>query len=770
MTPVDIAFSSKTLELTLPAPIAIPFARFNTEILPTDKTLALFDTVEAALRFLTYVCLADVCSQNADPTNLRAHINDKHFGQSLTMGQWIGALRDAMKSVRNCPDNLVSELGELSLAPYGPILDLRNCMIHNAGSTHRGPEESERLLREAKPLFLQLMHALAFLGNYDLVAVRPHDCSYRFRYEVVRFMGMGPGWRSTVLTLSEPIDLPENVPLLCPAKKGRVLPLWPFFLCEFQSPVNSGASLYVLASGNRTPDGFKPDNRAFLYTSCCHRHFLSRGSQDASLGRIEWLCSEAATIATVGSAESAVTLLRNSVERNRSYWPGRLVHGKRGGEYQLKELLGAGGQGAVYLAVGSDGSPCCIKLLSMGNGFDAAVCERFDRQVAAFERCGPHRNLVAILDHGEETAPEGNVCFLAMELAERGDLARSLLTWGMVDDSEQGPRSKTDRLNLFLALLNAVDHLHSHGYIHRDIKPSNVLLADDGRPLLSDLDLICWSEQRNVPRLTSVGTPIGTMFYAAPEQRSGLGEATTSSDVYSLGLMLHDLLAGPPPNPDDRLSTMWLADFSARFGSELAEFLKRCTYEDPAKRFQDASEMLNRLSRIQFDSSVLSSEPIVRTSAAPRRSPLQAPPESSHRPSQAAPNLGERIATPELPHWDRLSAGDQKSINRVITLLQQGKFAQLTWSPRVYVENSPQLLKMIVAFSRAVTEFKTNLTANNEAEIGHDLKKCIAVLCRPDGIYRAYSEQLRPMLVRLTTLFRPLATSPEVQRNPCGLP
>jgi serine/threonine-protein kinase len=216
--------------------------------------------------------------------------------------------------------------------------------------------------------------------------------------------------------------------------------------------------------------------------------------------------------------------------------------GHRLGPWAVQRFLGEGGSSAVYLATRADEQfhkRVALKVLKRGRD-TVALVSRFhlERHILAGLE---HPNLARLIDAG--TTDDG-LPYFVMEYVEGAPLDR----W--CDERRLGPRA---RVELFLQVLAAVAYLHRNLIVHRDLKPSNILVTADGTAKLLDLGIAKLLDPERVGpdvRAAELVAPALTPAYASPEQHRG-DAITTASDVYSLGVLLAELLAGrrPPPAP-----------------------------------------------------------------------------------------------------------------------------------------------------------------------------------------------------------------------------
>jgi eukaryotic-like serine/threonine-protein kinase len=209
------------------------------------------------------------------------------------------------------------------------------------------------------------------------------------------------------------------------------------------------------------------------------------------------------------------------------------VVGKRVGEYQIVARIGSGGMGEVFRAVRADNEYnqlVAIKLVSTQDESGAIVSRlRSERQILAIL---DHPNIARLLDGG---TTEDGIPFFVMELIEGSPIDQYCATRNLSID---------DRLQLFLQVCSAVEYAHQHLVIHRDLKPANILVSADGVPKLLDFGIAKIlapeiADRSLDPTVTMVSAL--TPAYASPEQIKGQ-PITTASDVYSLGVILYELL------------------------------------------------------------------------------------------------------------------------------------------------------------------------------------------------------------------------------------
>ncbi len=262
---------------------------------------------------------------------------------------------------------------------------------------------------------------------------------------------------------------------------------------------------------------------------------------------------------------------------------GRLIAGR----YRIERLLAMGGMGEVFRAWDlRDERPVALKALKWGQRDNPRARERLRRE-AALLRDLAHPAVVEVLDQGD--LPDARP-FFTMELLEG-----ELLSWRL---AQRGPLPAEEAARIGAELADALAVAHRAGVIHRDLKPDNVLLLPDGRVKLLDfgaaLDLAA-------DRLTAPGRVCGTVEYMAPEQARG-EEADGRADVYGLGVVLFELLAGAPPWRDPNPvrvallhQTAALPPLPPHIPRRLRLTVERALARDPDARWPDADALADAL-------------------------------------------------------------------------------------------------------------------------------------------------------------------------------
>ena len=266
------------------------------------------------------------------------------------------------------------------------------------------------------------------------------------------------------------------------------------------------------------------------------------------------------------------------------------------GNYEILEQIGCGGMGVIYRARQRHSRRIvAVKRVLSYRADSHGALQRFRREAQAVASLD-HPNILPIYEVSES---EDGLPFFSMKLAEKGSLAENAAS--LRDE----PRKC---VQLMVKVARAVEYAHSRGVLHRDIKPGNILLNDRGEPLVSDFGLAKLLDGNN--DLTRSLTTFGTAGFIAPEQANGAAaDVTPAADVYSLGAVLFNVLAGRSPfvgsnpvsvirqaseTPAPKLRTL---SRNSGIDRDLETICARCLERDPKARYQSAGDFAADLKR-----------------------------------------------------------------------------------------------------------------------------------------------------------------------------
>ncbi|MDQ6642981.1 MAG: serine/threonine protein kinase [Chloroflexota bacterium] len=246
----------------------------------------------------------------------------------------------------------------------------------------------------------------------------------------------------------------------------------------------------------------------------------------------------------------------------------------RFGNYDLIRRIDVGGMGEVYLAHQRTAfdREVAIKIIRSDLVHDTTARKRFLREAEVNAHL-KHEHILPLFEFGEE---QGRL-FLVTPYIAGGTLWRRL---------QAGPLSLSEVYQLFTALVKAVAYVHRRGVVHRDLKPNNILLDQEGNTgevyvRLIDFGIASIQGMAASPPLTTAGSEVGTIAYMAPERLSGI--AAPSNDIYSLGVILYQMLTGQLPSADHRIS----------LPQPLEYVVEHSIAPNPVERFATDEDILN---------------------------------------------------------------------------------------------------------------------------------------------------------------------------------
>jgi tetratricopeptide (TPR) repeat protein/predicted Ser/Thr protein kinase len=284
------------------------------------------------------------------------------------------------------------------------------------------------------------------------------------------------------------------------------------------------------------------------------------------------------------------------------------------GDYRIREVLGRGGMGVVYLA--EQRRPrrtVALKVLRPGL-LTPMMLRRFEREMDILGRL-QHPGIAQILEAGTAETGDGAQPFFAMEYV-RGRPLTEYVEWADLPTRR--------RLELLVEICRAVQHAHQHGVVHRDLKPSNIVVDDDGRPKILDFG-IARSIDADVQATTlhtEIGQLLGTIGYMSPEQVAGDPRCIDArADVYALGVLGFELLTGRLPHDVSGKSipeaARIMSDYeptplrtiSRTYRGDVDTIIAKALEKDPDRRYQSAAELAADLERHLADQPIAARPP-----------------------------------------------------------------------------------------------------------------------------------------------------------------
>src|SRR6202162_3227090 len=261
------------------------------------------------------------------------------------------------------------------------------------------------------------------------------------------------------------------------------------------------------------------------------------------------------------------------------------------GKYEIRSELGSGAMGIVYLAEDPKlGRPVALKTTTAEVAGNPDLLKRFYREAqAAAKLC--HPNIVTIYEIDEANG----IPFIAMEFLEGVNLQKFV--------SERREFLIPRKLQIIIDVCKGLDYAHQHGVIHRDIKPGNIMLANNGQVKIVDFGIA----RVGVSSMTHTGVVLGTVMYMSPEQVQGQ-TVDNRSDLFSLGVVLYELLTYQSPFPGDDVPSILfkilneppepVIKYFRECPPQLEQIVGRALAKDRENRYQTAEDMAFDLQRL----------------------------------------------------------------------------------------------------------------------------------------------------------------------------
>jgi basic membrane protein A and related proteins len=312
------------------------------------------------------------------------------------------------------------------------------------------------------------------------------------------------------------------------------------------------------------------------------------------------------------------------------------------GRYHIIEPLGEGGMAMVYKAYDTRlERDVAIKVIRVDQFTPASLANmlaRFEREAKLLARLS-HPNIVSVIDYGEYE----NVPYLVMVYLPGGTLKGRLLG---------KPMPWRESFKLLLPIAQALDYAHEQHLIHRDIKPSNILLTQKGQPMLTDFGIAKILETEEVTALTGTGMSIGTPEYMAPEQWTG--GTSPQSDIYSLGVVLYEMVTGRKPYTADTPAAILLKQageplprprqYVPDLPDEVEKVLIKALAKQPEDRYQTMDEFAGALEGLISITGLYKIEPNSQQAVSPN-SPVEQAEVSSQVPDDSQTEIAQQVAS-----------------------------------------------------------------------------------------------------------------------------
>ncbi len=298
------------------------------------------------------------------------------------------------------------------------------------------------------------------------------------------------------------------------------------------------------------------------------------------------------------------------------------------GDYRIVRLLGKGGMSRVYLATDRNlQRDVALKVITLDRDRANELMKRFKREARTIGKLDSHPNIVTVYRY----ATQEDTHYMAMQLI-RGETLTQML--GRLK-RKKNYMPYADVLNIMRQVAAALDYAHKNQIIHRDVKPSNIMVEEEtGRVVLMDFGLVMEAGTES-----TLGTAFGTPRYIAPEQAISSQQAVPQSDIYSLGVILFEMLTGQVPFDEESAMSLALShitnpppsprEIRADLSESVAKIVLKALEKQPENRFSSASEMVMALQSALGEIPTATEMPVPAPTPMPMKSGAPAQPPSA---------------------------------------------------------------------------------------------------------------------------------------------
>lgn len=526
LTP-DTGDSSARLRHAIENRFPYPIARSFYQLRGVDDWLAeipqMANVLGVTLEHLAIIALSEYLSGEVRDVELNRRLLET-FQKPLSHGAWAGVLRDTLIFLRKQPqENFTREMlpsyfpsqGEksASLKDIGDkLVQLRNDLLKRTGGA-RPAREKHHLFKDQLVKFLQ---SVAFLKDYPLVSVKSTTTQGGIKSHSC-YLHVGFHDPFEQVSVQCDLDLENTRVVMLNPQATELLYLYPFYAA-------------------RECD------------ECGSIHLFHFNKMDK--GRIEYAATEGHSLRDATAGADLITLLEKPLGlplrhapkylclETREEWHRLSVRQHVNGKYEIVKHLRRGGMADVYQVTDlKNQTPLALKLLPFQFLSDRTMLQRF-RQEAARARSLEHPNITRVFDYGEDLVDH----YLVMELADGWKTGEGSIALDVGELPK--PLDEKQVIAIVKQACDGLDYIHRQQIIHRDIKPGNLLLFDDDCVKLADFGI---ARARESITLTMTGLAMGTPEYMSPEQAEGKKDLSFASDIYSMGIVMYELLAGHPP-------------------------------------------------------------------------------------------------------------------------------------------------------------------------------------------------------------------------------
>ncbi|MBI5929140.1 MAG: serine/threonine protein kinase [Chloroflexi bacterium] len=298
------------------------------------------------------------------------------------------------------------------------------------------------------------------------------------------------------------------------------------------------------------------------------------------------------------------------------------------GDYRVVRLLGKGGMSRVYLATDRNlQRDVALKVITLDRDRANELMKRFKREARTIGKLDSHPNIVTVYRY----ATQEDTHYMAMQLI-RGETLTQML--GRLK-RKKNYMPYADVLNIMRQVAAALDYAHKNQIIHRDVKPSNIMIEEEtGRVVLMDFGLVMEAGTES-----TLGTAFGTPRYIAPEQAISSQQAVPQSDIYSLGVILFEMLTGQVPFDEESAMSLALShitnpppsprEIRADLSETVSKVVLKALEKQPENRFASASEMVMALQTALGNLPTQTEMPVPAPTPVPMKSGAPVPPPPS---------------------------------------------------------------------------------------------------------------------------------------------